>query len=157
MFITITDIVFKKRIDLAYQIQGKEVNVLGMFSDNIQYEIKEPLNLLLITNEEKFVPKGRPMGSELSVFVGRRVITIQLDTNEKVVKMDKLVSVTNLDELDNTDNLENRRLSSVLLKYYVTDSKEFTNFEPVTSQCKICEFNSLTLKITDQKGNKHYD
>ena len=35
----------EKRIDLAYPIQGKEVAAISMFSDNIQYQIKEPLNV----------------------------------------------------------------------------------------------------------------
>ena len=38
MYITITDIIGKKRIDLAYLIRGKEVTVVSMFSDNVKYE-----------------------------------------------------------------------------------------------------------------------
>ena len=58
MYITITDVVGeKRRIDLAYLIQNldssKEVANVSMFSDNIQYQIKEPLKVMLITNEEK--------------------------------------------------------------------------------------------------------
>ena len=43
------------------------------------------------------------MGRELNAFVGRNVITMPLDTNKNVVKMD---------ELDNTDNLD-----SILLRF----------------------------------------
>ena len=46
MYITITGIVGEKRIDLAYPIKNlnsnKEVAVVSMFSDNIQYEFMEP-------------------------------------------------------------------------------------------------------------------
>ena len=38
MYITITDIIGEKRIDLAYPIPGEEVAVVSVFSDNIQYE-----------------------------------------------------------------------------------------------------------------------
>ena len=38
MYTTITDIIIGKVIDLAYLIRGKEVAIVGMFSDNIQYE-----------------------------------------------------------------------------------------------------------------------
>ena len=53
MYVMITDIVGEKRIDLTYPIRGQEVVVISMFSDNIQYQIKEPLKVLLITNKEK--------------------------------------------------------------------------------------------------------
>ena len=129
MYITITDIIGEKRINLAYPIWGKEVAIVSMFSDNIQYQINEPLNILLITNEEKLLPKGKFTGRELSKLVGRKVVNTPLDTNENIVKTDKLAGVMeiviSLDKVDNTDNLENRRLSNVLLRYYVTDSEEF--------------------------------
>ena len=57
MYITTTDIVGEKRIDLAYLIQNsdssKEVGVVSMFSNNVQYQVKEPLKVLLIMNEER--------------------------------------------------------------------------------------------------------
>ena len=59
-----------------------------------------------------------------------------LDTNKNIVKTEKFANMTDmaisLDKLDNTDNLENGSLCNVLLRHYVTDSEEFTNFEPVT-------------------------
>ena len=43
MYITINNITPEKRIDLSYSIQnfdsGKEVAVIKMLSDNVQYEI----------------------------------------------------------------------------------------------------------------------
>ena len=49
----IADIVSKKRIDLAYPIQGKEVSVLSVFSDNIQYKFTEPWTLELGESRSK--------------------------------------------------------------------------------------------------------
>ena len=90
---------------------------------NIQYQIKESLEVLLITNEEKQLPKGVFIGSQFNAFVGRKeVITTSLDTKENILKTNKLVGimeiVISLDELDNTENLESGRLSRIL--HYVT-------------------------------------
>ena len=164
MYITVTGIVGEKRTDLTYLIWGKEVAVIRMLSDNIQYQIKEPLSILLIMNEEKLLLKRKFMGRELSVFVGRKVIATPLDTNENIVKTDKLACVMevvlNLDQLDNTDNLEDLNLSNVLLRHHVTANGEFTSFEPVIPQYKRLknwELNSLTLRIMNQKDNSITD
>ena len=102
-------------------------------------------------DKEKLLLKGKFIGRELSAFVGRKVITTPLDTNENLVKMDNLAHVTevviSLNELDNTDKIEDGNLSDVLLRYHVTANGEFTSFEPVTPQYKRLrngEFTSLT-------------
>ena len=86
MYIMFTDIMVEKRINLAYPIQGKEVAIVSMFSNNVPYQIQEPFNLLLIMNEERQLPKGMFTGRELSTFVGRRGITTSLDINENIVQ-----------------------------------------------------------------------
>ena len=52
MYITIIDIICKKRIDLAYLIKNfnsnKEVTVVSVFSDNIRYKFSEPWTLIRI-------------------------------------------------------------------------------------------------------------
>ena len=57
MYITINDIIGEKTIDLSYPIKNfdssKEVAVVSMFSNNIQYEMTEPFNLKLIDGSEK--------------------------------------------------------------------------------------------------------
>ena len=62
MYITIDDVVGEKIIDLSYPIQNfnssKEVAVISMFSDNIQYKVTEPFNLKLIDNSEKQILNG---------------------------------------------------------------------------------------------------
>ena len=35
----------KKRKDLTYPIKGKEVEVVSVFSDNVQYQVKKLLKL----------------------------------------------------------------------------------------------------------------
>ena len=111
-----------------------------MFSDNIQNQIKEPLKVLLIMNEERQLLEGVFMDRELNASIGRKLITAPLNANDNIIKMDKIVCVTevvlSLDKLYNTDkNLEDGRLSNVLFRYHVTSSEEFTSFEPVITQC----------------------
>ena len=53
MYIMITDIVRKKRIDYTYPIWGKEFAIVSMFSDNIQYEFMEPRTLELEESRNK--------------------------------------------------------------------------------------------------------
>ena len=47
MYIMINNVVGEKRVDLSYSIQNldssKEVAVIGMFSNNVQYEILKKL------------------------------------------------------------------------------------------------------------------
>ena len=139
MYITITDIIGEKRINLADPIRGKEVAVVSMFSDNVQYKLKEPMKVLQKTGEEKKLSKGMCTDKELNALVGLETKS-QLVPRDYAFKMNKLEQVTemviSLNELDNIDNLENGRASNVLFRYHVTDSKEFTSFEPVTPQYK---------------------
>ena len=133
---------------------------ISMFSDNVQHQIREPLKVLLIMNEERQLPEGVFTDRELNTFIGRKLITTPLDANDNIVKTDKMACVTevvlNLDKLNNTDNLEDRRLNNVLLKNHVTGSEEFTSFEKVAPQYTRLEkgkFTLLTLRIMEQKDN----
>ena len=100
-----------------------------MFSDNIWYQIMEPVKALLTTNEKKELLKGTFMGRELSASFGGNLIIAPLDTNQNVIKMDKLAGITemvlSLNKLENTDNLKDGRLCNVLLRYHVTGFEEF--------------------------------
>ena len=58
MYITIFDIVGKKRIDLAYPIRGKEVAIVSVFSNNIRYEFTEPWVLKLEESGNKQITAG---------------------------------------------------------------------------------------------------
>ena len=91
MYITINDIIGKKRIDLSYPIHsGKEIAVISMISDNTQYEIKEPLDLKLMGNDEKQIPNGTYTIRELSAFVERKMILTNLDRDSQVIKTKNL-------------------------------------------------------------------
>ena len=49
MYITINDIIGSKTIDLSYPIKGRhgsvEITVVSMFSNNVQYWLKEPIKV----------------------------------------------------------------------------------------------------------------
>ena len=85
----------------------------------------------------------------------------QFEVDDQVTKTNKLKGTTeitlNLDELNNSDNLKDGRPSNELLTYHVTDDKDFTHFEPQTSQyrkLKNGEFTSLvSLRIANQNNN----
>ena len=132
----------EKRIDLAYPIQGKEVAIVRMLSDNVWYWIKEPVKVLLIMKEEKELLKGTFVGKELSTSLGGKLITTHW-----LLKTDKLAGIMgmvfSLDKLDNTDNLEDRRLSNILLRYHMTGYEEFTSFKPAMPQYKRLNTGSL--------------
>ena len=55
MYITINKIIGKMTIDLSYSIHifnpRKKITVIGILSDNIQYEMTEPFNLQLIAKQ----------------------------------------------------------------------------------------------------------
>ena len=97
MYITITDIIGEKRIDLAYPVQGKDVAVISMLSDNVQYWIREPVKVLLITKEtkeEKKLLTGTFTGRELNASLGGKVmpphwlleVTLSRRTSRQVLK-----------------------------------------------------------------------
>ena len=163
MYITISDIIGEKTINLSYPIHSsKEVAVIGMLSDNVQYEIIKPHAIIysISPGNKKLILSKTYAGRELrSVLEGMDAFT-QFVSDDRVIKMNKLKGITemifNLNELDNTDNLEDGRPSNVLLTYHVTADEDFTCFEPNIPQCtklKKGEFASLTLRITDQNNN----
>ena len=97
-----------------------------MFSDNVQYWLKESMKALLKTGKEKKLSKGVYTDKELNALIGLEM-KLQLVSCDYAFKMNKLEHLTeiviSLNKLDNTDNLENRRPSNILFRYHVTDSK----------------------------------
>ena len=70
MYITINNIKGEKRIDLSYSIQnfdsGKEITVIRMLSDNVQYQILKLCSVMdPISNTKKMIPSGTYAGREL--------------------------------------------------------------------------------------------
>ena len=94
MYTTIDNIIGKKRIELVFLIQGKEVAIISMFSDNVPYWLKEPMKVLLPTNEEKELLKVRVyMNRELNESIGSK-LKLQLVSHDYVIKKNKLKHVT---------------------------------------------------------------
>ena len=130
-----------------------------MFSDNTQSEIKEPLDLELMGNDEKRIPNGTYTMRELSTFVERKMMLTNLNRDSRVIKTKKFTKISNmifnLDELHNSDNLEDGRPSNTLCTYYVTSYNEFMHFKPHTPQYKKLKndmITSLIPRIMDQNN-----
>ena len=165
MYITINNIKGEKGIDLSYSIQnfdsGKEIAVIRMLSDNVQYEIVKLCAVMdPISNTKKIIPSGTYAGRELLPMLEGIFELNQFEVDDQVTKMNKLKGTTeitlNLDELNNSDNLNDGRPSNEFLTYQVTDDKDFTHCEIQTQQYKKLknrEFASLNLRITDQNNS----
>ena len=157
MYITIDNIIGEKRIDLSYSIRNfdssKEIAVVSMFSDNIQYEITKPLGLKLMDGSKKQVLNKTYSSREISVLVEGKLLLANLDKDPRIIKTNKLAKITdmifNLDELNNSDNLEDGIPSNTLFTYYVSSSEDIMRFEPKALQYKKLKNGtivSLTLK-----------
>ena len=164
MYLTINDVIGEKTIDLSYPIQNfdssKEVAVVRMLSDNIQYKVTKPLGLKLVDDSEKQILNGSYTKRELDAIVGRKHMLTDLSNDSQIIKTNKLAKVIdmiiNLDELNNSDNLKDGHPSNTLFTRYVFGSEDFTHFEPATPQYKKLkggQILSLTLRIKDQAGN----
>ena len=136
MYITINNIKGEKRIDLSYSIHSdKEIAVIRMLSDNVQYEILK-LRAVMdpISDMKKTIPSGTYAGRQLLSIVEGIIELNRFEADDQVTKTNKLKGITeitlNLDELNNSVNLKDGRPSNSLLTYYVTDDKDFTLFEP---------------------------
>ena len=165
MYVTINNINGEKRMDLSYSIQNfdsdKEIAVIRMLSDNVQYKILK-LRAVMdpISNTKKMIPSGTYTGRELLSIVEGMVELNQIEVDDQLIKTNKLKGIMemiiHLNELHNSNNLKDGRPSNELLTYHVTDDKDFMHFKPQTPQyrkLKNGEFTSLTLRITDQNNN----
>ena len=162
MYITINDIKGEKRIDLSYSIDSdKNVAVIRMLSDNIQYKVLKLRSVMdPISDTKKTIPSGTYASRQLLSMLEVIIELDQFEIDDEVTKTNKLKGITeitlNLNELNDSDNLKDGRPSNSLLTYYVTDDEDFTRFEPQNPQYKKLkngEFTSLTLRITDQNNN----
>ena len=160
MYIKINDIKGKKRIDLSYSIDSdKEITVIIMLSDNIQYKVLK-LRSVMDSDSKKLIPSGTFASRELLSMLEGMVELNKFLVDDQVTKTKKLNGITemiiNLDELNNSVNLKDGRPSNTLFTYHMTDDKDFTCFKPQAPQYKALkngEFTSLTLRITDQNNN----
>ena len=160
MYITINDVIGEKRIGLSYPIKGKDVAVVSMLSNNVQYWLQRSIEVLVKMGKRIVLNKGVYMDKELNSLTGTELKSQMLDSRNDVLRTNKLEKVTkvvfNLKELENSDNLEDGKPSNTLFMYYVTDPEYSTCLEPVMPQYKKLkngEIVSLSLKITDQNNN----
>ena len=160
MYITINDVIGEKRIDLSYPIKGKEITVVSMLNDNVQYWLQGSIEVLLKTDKKIVLNKGEYTDKGLNTLIGMELKSQMLDSHNDVLRTNKLEKVTkmviSLNELDNSNNLEDGRPSNTLFTYNVTGPEYSTHFEPCTPQYKKLTngmITSLTLKITDQAGS----
>ena len=162
MYITINNIKGESRIDLSYSIHSeKEIAVIRMLSDNVQYQILKVRSVMdPIPDTKKMVPNGTYASRELISILEGIIELNQFEIDDQVTKTNKLKGITeiplNLDELNNSDNFKNRRPNNELLTYHVNAHEDFMRFEPQTPQYKKLknrEFTSLNLRITDQNNN----
>ena len=94
MYITINDIIGKKRIDLSYSIKGKdgpaEIAVVGMLSDNVQYWLQGSIEVLLKTGKKIVLNKGVYMDKELNSLIGMELRMQMIDSHNDVLTTNKL-------------------------------------------------------------------
>ena len=69
MYITINDIIGEKRIDLSYPIKGKDIAVVCMVSDNVQYWLQGSIEVLLKMGKKIVLNKGVYMDKELNTLI----------------------------------------------------------------------------------------
>ena len=99
MYIAINNIKGEKRIDLSYSIQNfdsdKEIAVIRMLSDNVQYQILK-LRAVMdpISNAKKMIPSGTYAGRELLSIVEGMVELNQFVVDDYVIKKNKLKGIT---------------------------------------------------------------
>ena len=118
MYSTINDIIGEKRIDLFYPISsGREVAVVSMFSNNAQYWLLGPIEVLSITGKKIVLNKAVYTDKELNAQIGGQLKS-QTGDRDDVLRTSKLVSGTkmtiSLNELDNSNNLEDGKPSNTL-------------------------------------------
>ena len=160
MYITINDVIGEKRIDLSYPIKGKDIAVVSMLSDNVQYWLQGFIEVLLKTGKKIMLNKGVYLHKELNSLVGTEMRVQMLDFREDILRTNRLEKVMkmvfSLKELDNSNNLEDGKPSNTLFTYYVTGPEYSTHFQPHTRQYKKLkngEIISLSLQIIDQNNN----
>ena len=134
MYITINDIIDEKRINLSYPIKGKDIAVVSMLSNNVQYWLKGSIEVLLKTGKKIVLNKGVYMDKELNSLIGTELKSQMLDSCNDVLRTNKLEKVMkmviSLNELNNSDNLKDGKPSNTLFAYYVTGLKYSMHFVP---------------------------
>ena len=96
MYITINNIKGESRIDLSYSIHsGKEIAVIRMLSDNVQYQLLKVRSVMdPISDTKTMVPNGTYASRELISILEGIVELNQFETDDQVTKTNKLKGIT---------------------------------------------------------------
>ena len=110
----INNIKGEKRIDLSYSIQnfdsGKEIAVIRMLSNDVQYQILKLLSVMdPISDAKKMIPSGTYAGRELLSIVEGMVELNQFVVDDQVIKKNKLKGITEM--IINLDDLNNKQIT----------------------------------------------
>ena len=95
MYITIGDVIGEKTIDMSYPIRGTEVAVVGLFSDNIQYEFTSPRTAELGSWNKQIEAKTYTRRELIDHVEGKIEIT-QFDKNPRISRTNKLEGITEI-------------------------------------------------------------
>ena len=98
MYITINDIIGEMTIDLSYPIHSdKEIAVITMFSDNVQYQILK-LRAVMdpISDTKKLIPSKMYAGRELLSMLEGMVELNKFLVDDRVIKKNKLKGITEM-------------------------------------------------------------
>ena len=92
MYITINNIKGEKRIDLSYSIHSdKEIAVIRMLSDNIQYKVLKLHSVMdPISDMKKIIPSGTYASRQLLSMLEGIIELKQFETDDQVTKTNKL-------------------------------------------------------------------
>ena len=96
MYITINNIKGEKRIDLSYSIHsGKEIAVIRMLNDNIEYKVLK-LRAVMdpVSDAKKTIRSGTYAGRQLLSIVEGIVELDRFEIDDEVTKMNKLKGIT---------------------------------------------------------------
>ena len=74
MYITVNDVIGEKTIDLSYPIRsGREVAVISMFSNNAQYWLQGPIEVLSKMGKKIVLNKMVYTDKELNAIIGQEL------------------------------------------------------------------------------------
>ena len=90
MYITINDIIGKKTIYLSYPIQGKEVAVVIMLNENVQYWLQGPIEVLLKTGKKIVLNKAVYTDKELNSLIGLELKSQMFSSHNDVLRTNTL-------------------------------------------------------------------
>ena len=120
MYITVNDVIDEKGIDLSYPIKGKEIAVVSMLSNNVQYWLQGSIEVLLKTGKKIVLSEAVYTDKELNSLIGLELKSQMLNSRNDILRTNKLGKVTKmaigLEELNNSDNLEDGKPATPYLR-----------------------------------------